>query len=161
MNAIDTFAAEASAYVNWLLSESDGRRDAAREALIRLTRLYGAALDLPTTSTNTKEGSAYVEIAARERQCALKAAARLPFDSYGELFDPKVLPPEEPVVASLADDLADIYEEVAAGLASYNAGDSAGAGWHWRFGLYSHWGRHATGAIRALHCWLADGTDEP
>ena len=28
--------------------------------------------------------------------------------------------------------------------------------WEWRFGFYSHWGRHATEALRALHARLAD-----
>jgi hypothetical protein len=34
-------------------------------------------------------------------------------------------------------------------------GRRAQAVWEWGFGLRHHWGEHATGAIRALHCRLA------
>ena len=84
------------------------------------------------------------------------ACGRLPFEFYGEVFDPLPVPPEEPVVGSLADDLCDIYRDVVTGLRAYEAGLRAHAVWEWGFGFRHHWGEHATGAIRALHCWLAD-----
>src|SRR5262245_3334354 len=39
-------------------------------------------------------------------------------------------------------------------LNKYRAGRRAQALWEWGFGFEHHWGRHAAGAIRALHCWL-------
>jgi hypothetical protein len=79
----------------------------------------------------------------------------LPFDLYGEVFDTVPMPPEQPVVGSLTDDITDIYRDVISGLREYEAGRRASAGWEWSFGLRQHWGAHAMGAIRALHCWLA------
>ena len=83
-------------------------------------------------------------------------AARLPFGDYARVFDPFVLPPEEPVVGSIADDVADIYADVVGGLIEYEAGRTAQAVWEWGFQLRSHWGRHATDAIYALHIWLTE-----
>jgi hypothetical protein len=71
------------------------------------------------------------------------------------VFDPLSVPPDEPVVGSLSDDLCDVYREVVSGLREYEAGRRAQAVWEWGFGLRHHWGKHATGAIRALHRWLA------
>ena len=71
------------------------------------------------------------------------------------MFDPLPVPPEEPVVGSLTDDIADIYRDVIPGLREYELGRRAQAVWEWGFGLRHHWGEHATGAIRALHCRLA------
>ena len=83
------------------------------------------------------------------------AAARLPFDYYGEVCDPSVLPPEGPAIGSLADDLADIDRDVVGGLRAFLAGRPAAAAEAWETWLWGHWGGHATGAIRALHAWLA------
>jgi hypothetical protein len=68
---------------------------------------------------------------------------------FWEIFDPYV---EAPMVgASLSDDLLDVYFDVHRGLALWDAGDRAGAVWHWRFHLDAHWGDHAVDALRALH----------
>jgi hypothetical protein len=56
----------------------------------------------------------------------------------------------------LSDDLADIFAEVDGGLRWFDAGQPSEAVWEWGFGLVHHWGEHATSAIRALQCWLAD-----
>jgi hypothetical protein len=85
---------------------------------------------------------------------AYEASRRLPLDYYSEIFDPTVVPAEAPVTGSVSDDLADIYRDVVTGLRAYKRGDRAGAIWEWSFGLHSHWGAHAIGAIRALHWWL-------
>jgi hypothetical protein len=74
---------------------------------------------------------------------------------YGEVFNPLIVPPEEPVLGSLSDDITDIYRDVVTGLREYEAGRRTQALWEWGFGFQAHWGEHATGAIRALHCWLA------
>ena len=74
---------------------------------------------------------------------------------YGEVFDPLTIPSEEPVIGSIADDIIDIYRDVVTGLRAYRLGDLANARWEWAFNFAHHWGEHATGAIRALHAWLA------
>lgn len=63
----------------------------------------------------------------------------------------------EPVLLPLADDLADIWRDMKRGLLALDAGAAEDdVIWEWRFGFRTHWGRHATEALRALHARLAD-----
>jgi hypothetical protein len=71
------------------------------------------------------------------------------FDYYWEVFDPYHL--EEPVGASLTDDILDIYKDVKKGILIYENNEHVEAVWHWRFDFETHWGSHAVDAIRALH----------
>jgi hypothetical protein len=55
-------------------------------------------------------------------------------------------------IGSLADDLADIYGDLAAGLETLRSGASLQAvAWDWRFSFESHWGAHLLDASRAIH----------
>ena len=105
--------------------------------------MSGAAKD----STPARDAGLLTRIASH--------AARLPLDMYGEVYNPLVVPPEEPLVGSLADDITDVYREVEDGLRLFRAGRREEAIFQWTMSLQIHWGEHATGAIRALHCWLA------
>jgi hypothetical protein len=155
MDSVDRFADETARFEQWLIAGTDREADAVRECLIRLLELYRAGLSLPHDCSDEVEGRPDVErISDTEWQRAVEAARRLPFDFYGMVFDPTAMPPEDPVVGSIADDLADIYRDVVTGLRAHQQGDKAGAVWEWSFGLHSHWGAHATAAIFALHWWL-------
>jgi hypothetical protein len=150
MDAVDRFAAEVRDFQQWLLHGNDAGGQAAREALLRLTRLYLAALELPPAWSNELADQPDAKgIGKGEYRAALIACERLPFNFYGEVFDPFAEPPESPVVGSLWDDLGDIYRDVATGLREYEAGRRARAVWEWSSNLQIHWGEHATGAIRA------------
>src|SRR5688500_10241095 len=81
--------------------------------------------------------------------------ARVAFTHYAEVFNPLPVPPEQPIVGDLADDIADIFGDVDRGLWFFEAGRPAEAVWEWGFHFVHHWGEHATSAIRALHCYLA------
>lgn len=156
MNAVENFAAEAERFAQWIRHGTDTGEIAAREGLLRLTRLYLAALELPAAGcTNAADEDASLKVEASDRQAVFENAMRLPVNFYGEVFDPLPVPPEEAITASLADDIADIYGDVATGLLYYRAGKREAAVWKWTFNLQIHWGEHITGAIRALHCWLA------
>ena len=77
---------------------------------------------------------------------------------YQQVFDP--VREREPVAATLSDDLSDIYCDVVNGLltvADHPDVVPPSVVWQWKFDLQSHWGRHATSAIYAMHCFLADG----
>jgi hypothetical protein len=157
MDTVERFAAEAASFQEWAQHDSNRGERAAREALLRITRLYLAALELPAAWSEELANQPDVErVSDAEWSEVFAAAARLPADHYGEVFEPWADPPAEPVVGSLADDIADIYREVVGGLRAYQSGRRAAAVWEWGFGLRHHWGEHATGAIRALHCWLAE-----
>lgn len=156
MDAVDRFASEVTHFREWALHGTDQAEWAARGALVRLTRLYLVALDLPPAWSDELTDQPDVgRVGGEECRVVAFACRRLPFDLYGEVFDPLPVPPDEPVVGSLTDDITDIYRDVITGLREYEAGRRAQAVWEWGFGLRHHWGEHATGAIRALHCWLA------
>jgi hypothetical protein len=71
-------------------------------------------------------------------------------DTYGEEA-------ESAVSLALADGLADIWRDLKEGLLALEAAAAPqDVVWEWRFGFYTHWGRHATEALRALHARLAD-----
>jgi uncharacterized protein DUF5063/uncharacterized protein DUF6869 len=71
------------------------------------------------------------------------------YDPYFCVFNPRAQ--DEPVTGSLADDLADIYLELAAALDEFNAGRHDAAVWGWRFVLQGHAGDHLVRALPALH----------
>jgi hypothetical protein len=155
MDAIAIFANEAVMFERWLLSGTDQHADAARECLIRLVGLYRAGIGLPSACPNETPEQGDIEGVGDEGwRAAYEASARLPIDYYAEVFDPTEIERTAPGIASLADDLADIYRDIVPGLRSYQRGDHASALWEWTFGLHAHWGAHATVAIRALHWWL-------
>ncbi len=127
------FAAEAAVFEQWARCGTAIGEAAAREAIERLGLLHLAGLALPPLSskslTATKEGNPPGD---DECHAVMRNCARLPFDHYAEVFDPLVIPPQEPGLANISDDI-----------------------------IRSHWGRHATGAVRALHCWLMANAREP
>jgi hypothetical protein len=164
MDTVAKFAAEASLFREWAARGTDTGADAARNALVHITRLYLAALDLPPASSNELENDRDVDakrVSPQERLAVRDAAGRIPLGYYSEVFNPlDPLPTEDPVVGAIYDDIEDIYSDVVYGLRSYEAGHQALAVWEWVFHFQIHWGKHATGAIRALHCWLAENAPE-
>ncbi|MES2996744.1 MAG: DUF5063 domain-containing protein [Verrucomicrobiota bacterium] len=157
-DAVGQFAAEAVHFRAWARDETDSGELAVRKALIRIGALYFAALQLPPEwSDELADASDTERISGDEKRAVYqRAAARLPFTDYARVFDPFVLPPEEPIIGSISDDVADIYDDVVSGLVEYEAGHTARALWQWAFCFRMHWGRHATDAIYALHIWLSE-----
>jgi len=158
MDSVANFAAEAERFESWARDATDEGEWAAREALLRITHLYVAALQLPPAwSDELSEAAEPERVNHDEWQTIFSRCSRLPFDSYTVVFYPLEVPAsEEPVVGSVADDIADIYRDVFSGLRAYRSGRRAEAIWEWGFGFREHWGRHATDAIGALHAWLAE-----
>jgi hypothetical protein len=162
VDAVERFAAEATRFRDWALHSTEQEEWAVRGALIRVTQLYLAALELPPASIDESPGQPDAKRVddSEWRRVLVATVGRLPFDMYGEVFNPFTLPVEEPVSGSLSDDIADIYRDVVTGLQEYEAGRHSEATWEWGFSLRYHWGEHATGAIRALHCWLASNSPD-
>jgi hypothetical protein len=77
-----------------------------------------------------------------------------PLDLYFGVFNARVQ--DEPVVGSLADDLADIYLDLSMSLDDFDAGHHDDATWGWRFALRGHTGDHLTHAIPAIHAILQE-----
>jgi hypothetical protein len=158
MDSVATFADQVARYQRWLLSNTDQGAAAVRECLIQLLELYRAGLELPPAWSDELTDRQDVDrVSDVEWQRAYNVSRRLPLDHYTDVFDPTEDRPDEgPVIANLADDLADIYRDVVSGLRAYEQGDRADAVWEWSFGLHHHWGAHAVDAIRAAHWWLCN-----
>ena len=161
MDAIERFAVAEADFEHWIVNGTDEGPDAAREALIQLLRLYPYGLELPEAwSDDLVDRSDVESLAEEEWRKAVAGCERLPLNFYSAVFNPLKATDVAPVTGSIADDLADIYRNIASGLRAYELGDRAGAVWEWSFGLHSHWGAHATSAIRALHWWLSENASD-
>ncbi len=118
------------------------RRDLVRS----LAELCVGAVDLPEVERSDRQHAR-----APRRTLTVSFGAD---DHYREVFNG--YEDDDPVIGSLIDDLQDIDHELACGLAIARGGtdeDLRDAGWEWRAGFFSHWGEHATSALRALY-WL-------
>ncbi|WP_414738002.1 DUF5063 domain-containing protein [Gemmata algarum] len=150
MGAEEQFAEQVVAFREWVECADTGE-PAVRAALSHLLGLFQIALSLPTVDPNTRDVPAVPD---SEWRRVFRACERLPVKHYGVVFDSLVVPPEEAVIGCVADDLADIYRDLVVGLQAHVSGNRELAAWHWRFTFWSHWGRHAVGAIGALREWL-------
>ena len=162
MDNAATFADAADAFARWLRFGNDRDSAAVRECLRHLVELYRAGMALhPESLDDTGEFADIERVDEAERREVLIASRRLPVDLYNDVYNPVATPHEDAITGSVSDDLADIYRDVVSGLRAYRGGDQAGAVWEWSLGLYSHWGAHATSAIRVLHWWLSDAASSP
>jgi hypothetical protein len=152
---LETFAAEARIFCNWATG-ADGTPMTVASAVRRVSSVYAAALNLPPPFTeSTSTASREFELPSDAVQPVAIRAAELPLQVYWEIYDPLEEPRGEPVIGSVADDIGDIYLDVARGLLAFDSGDRDEALWEWGFGFQSHWGRHAVDVIRALHWYLS------
>lgn len=76
------------------------------------------------------------------------------WDLYHQVFDPTH--DNEAIVGTLADDIADIFDDLKEGLVFIEAAQAnpEEAIWTWRLLFYSHWGKHAMDALLAIHFQL-------
>ncbi len=114
-----------------------------------LARLHAAAIELPETEGDNTEGLPEIpatSLAAAEQNLRIYAGWY-----YRTVFDTDPANADEPVMGDVGDDLLDTYKDVKAGALLSQAGRVEEALWHWSFMHRVHWGRHALGALAALH----------
>lgn len=145
---LERFRSEAAHYCD--LVEHEGFE--LHELLKTLLRLVDRGLALSECSPDTDEPAVAPEgLDADAAVVAKNVQQSIGIDFYWELFDSLSLPElPEPVAGSLVDDLVDIYRDLRVGLQLADTGSLTDAAWEWRFSFRSHWGRHATSAIRVL-----------
>ena len=115
-----------------------------------LASLHAAALGLPDVAADDEQGSLdQIEDAPVP---VLRNVAQFDAMFYRQFFDPAPTASAAPSVADIGDDLRDVYLDVRAGLQMFELGKVNEAVWHWGFSHRAHWGRHAVGALFALHC---------
>lgn len=153
---LQRFSAAAAEFCAWCESEPGGEVEEARAALRFVARLYLLALELRYPEDAPDVGD--VEVGDARWRTVYERFAALPFRHYASIFDPRSVRTgqAECETADLADDLADIHRDLGKGLDLLRRGHPAAAEWQWCWSFQNHWGRHAAGALRALHCWLAD-----
>lgn len=156
-DAAIAFYQPANVYLRWF--QKARSKDSAvnlRELHAILGRLQAAAAELPPVAPDEDDeaGSEPGQRAVKQRN---KLRATLPVDAYGKIFDPLDDRDLTCVVASLKDDLEDIYADVSKGAALYNRRRYRNALWAWHFSYYTHWGRHLSCAQAAIWQYLSAG----
>jgi len=133
-----------------------------------LPQLINEAIDLPNVELSDDEGQeeeqgksqARVRAGLSEAQWAQLYAFLKEklgdWDLYWQVFDP--IKNNEAIRGSLADDIADIYRDLKAGLVLSAAQQALPEDniWEWRLLFYSHWGKHAIDALRTIHFLLEE-----
>lgn len=130
---------------------ADGCPLDTRAMLTALLRLLVAAQELPDTAPSFRDASpTHAGVTADTDRVAANVVDSLgSAGHYRMIYDPQH--DEEPCVGSLADDLGDIYRDLRRGLDLFDRDAPADAAWEWRFAYETHWGDHATDAVRVLH----------
>jgi hypothetical protein len=165
LGAARAFVDIATQYCDFIL-RVDNREgaDVLLEAERLLPALYIAALDLPDTQSSDgpwPEGITH----ERWRVVFLSLRSSLGvYDRYREIYDPAAMADpsgaiengDAPVEASLADDLADIWRDLQAGVRVWPGADEGkrrDLTGYWQESFSSHWGQHLVDALRAIHWW--------
>jgi hypothetical protein len=141
-NEVHEFFLTASNYCS-IIENFDSNKDnnKFKNLLVSLLDLYSKALYLPEVEPENDEITNF--------DISVPPIKINKYDHYWEVFNPYHL--EEPVGASLSDDILDIYKDVKKGIHLYGKNKHIEAIWEWKFGFEIHWGSHAVDAIRALH----------
>lgn len=146
---MEAFSQVARGFCGWCEGENLGPEPEVAAAAW-LCRLYAAALALPRTESRNSEDQP--DLPAIEFARAKSNLAQFNGYYYREYFDPHPLLDDASVMGDVGDDLLDTYADVRRGQYLFERGEPGPALWHWSFLHRIHWGRHAVGAVFALHC---------
>ncbi|WP_440224250.1 DUF5063 domain-containing protein [Dokdonella sp. MW10] len=146
---LEDFVSTARAYCAWIEGFAASPDLEAETAALLLSKLCAQVNELPELFDD--EDAPRLE--HKQWVAVYQRLSSLPFNYYATFAEPSILESPEPVTGDLADDLADVWRDLRAGLALYDKGNGAAAAWEWRESFRSHWGRHATSALYAIQCW--------
>lgn len=148
------FASVVKEFCDWAESDPKTEIEEAKVAIRLLANLYSNALALPKNGPGQDIDMKRISI--KEWNKVYKRFGALPFNNYSGFLSPANLEEEGPVTGDLADDLADIYRDLKEGQELYKTGHITEALWQWNRSFNTHWGRHASSALQALHAYAAD-----
>ncbi len=149
---VEKFRACADAFCSWAEGGSGGSDEGLYLAMRHVADVYASLLSMPSADPDPAASEHFVD--KNDHHAVYDHFRLLPLQYYGEVFDTTVVPPGDPTVGDLADDLLDIYTDLKTGLLHYSDGNIPHAVWHWKWTWAVHWGRHATSALRAMHCFM-------
>jgi len=123
-----------------------------RELLVRLI------FNVPAVDAHP-QGTGYEGNRIESDECGrvMKRFSNFPFNFYCVVFNPHNMEAkDEPVTGMLADDLADIYRDLAEGLDMAKNGHLDVACFNWSQSYMGHWARHAVNALAAIEIYRTD-----
>jgi Domain of unknown function (DUF5063) len=150
---IETFRALAERYCAFIeSSDSLKRGEFVWQLAEHLIGLYSAGMRLPFASGDDDFDTPSAMTHDEWQDLFQRLRSKLDdVDIYSVMFDPYESG-STPLTGSLADDAADVYRDLKAGLSVIAGGGGMdNAVWEWRFGFDHHWGKHAADALYALH----------
>jgi hypothetical protein len=150
--SLQQFADVVRRYCNWCEGAPGSGKSEAQTAFDLLASLLSGASHVQ----GGYGGGAGRRASEEDWQLMHARFASMPFQYYYSQHDPLDIDNREREVGDVADDLADIWRDLKAGLELYDNNDHAAAAAEWQFSFEMHWGRHAAAAGYALHCWLVD-----
>ncbi len=154
-SALDNFPITAEEFCHLVDGYSKrSREQLVQELSVHLARLCEVGVRLPMVEPATEGVDATPEAvtAHTEEWTKLSSGLRQVFgqlDGYWEIFEPTEK--EEPVLGSLANDIAEIYLDLKDALKLLESGNAPDdIHWDWRFEFHSHWSKHAASALKVL-----------
>jgi hypothetical protein len=130
------------------------RKQLVQELAVHLARLCEVAVRLPWVEPATEGVDHTPEAVAAHTEEWVKLSGKLrqifgPLDDYWEVPDPTEK--EEPVLGSLAIDVAEIYLDLNDALKLLKSGAALeDIHWDWRCDFFEHWSRHASSALKVM-----------
>jgi len=83
-------------------------------------------------------------------------------DDYLEVFDEKISESEGPIISSISENIADIYQDIKDFLLLYQTGTSEvmnDAVWECRLNFETFWGQKLVNSMRAIHKFIYSGEE--
>lgn len=151
--AIHAFAHTAQGFCTWCEAaclDAGPTPENMTTAARWLSQLYAAALALPKVSEENFNGPP--EDNSPERIRAKHNLGKWSGYYYRDFFDPDPTLDDAYGLGDIGDDMLDTYNDVKNGSILFEQGNIHEALWYWQFQHCNHWGRHAVGALLAMHC---------
>ena len=153
MNISQVFYESAKEFCSWAESEVDQSEMELVKALHFLSKLYSNALMLKISNCVIELEA--IRISDEQWNFIFKRFGSLPFNYYPTVNDITNIEKPAAGLGDVADDLADIYRDVKAGMWLYAQGYELEAINEWKYNFNFHWGIHAVNAMNALHLYAS------
>jgi hypothetical protein len=152
----EQFVASVKEYIALIegLSQSRPHNFLSRCARV-LPQIYSLGQSLPDVDIPDEENKNFIDEIPSPMSLIGKLLGK--HDFYMEVFDPVY--DKDTVMASLSDDLADIYLDLKRPLLKFETKDNNSqniALWEWKFNIQGHCGDHIVDALRPIHRLVFD-----
>ncbi len=131
------------------------KRDFIQKSLETFSMLYFMGLKLPEIEPTTEEGGPRFVTQADWENIDQSVKQKLgEHNEYLEVFREEIRDSDQPIVASLAENYADIYQDLKDFVTAYGMGTEEMMGdalWECKNSYKHRWGQSLVNALRALH----------